>query len=230
MRETDGEEKVLVVANLSRFVQYVELDLAAFKGMVPVEMMGRTSLPPIGELPYLLTLGPYAFYWLALEPKPSPQAIPPVADQRLRGLEISGTWLDVFRTHAREDLEGILLAYLRGQHWFAGQGGRATSAHIVETLPIANGGSTGSIALVRVDYLEEEARTYVLPIAFAAGPQAEHVQGGVPGAVICRLKVNSMPPEQESQTGILYDPVSEKGFAAALLDAFAPSPHSRRRW
>src|SRR5262245_1547080 len=61
-----GEERILVVANLSRFVQYVQLDLSEFKGMVPQELFGRTPFPPIGELPYLLTLGPHSFYWFAL--------------------------------------------------------------------------------------------------------------------------------------------------------------------
>ncbi len=47
------DETILVVANLSRFVQYVELDLSAFKGSVPVELFGQTEFPPIGDLPYL---------------------------------------------------------------------------------------------------------------------------------------------------------------------------------
>ena len=52
------DEIILVVANLSRFVNYVELDLAAYKGTVPVELFGHTRFPAIGELPYFLTLGP----------------------------------------------------------------------------------------------------------------------------------------------------------------------------
>src|SRR6187455_87565 len=56
------EETVLCVANLSRTVQPVELDLSRFKGMTPVEMLGLTEFPRIGDLPYFLTLGPYAFY------------------------------------------------------------------------------------------------------------------------------------------------------------------------
>jgi maltose alpha-D-glucosyltransferase/alpha-amylase len=61
------DETVLVVANLSRFTQYVELDLKAFKGRVPLELIGRTRFPPIGDLPYLLTLGEHAFYWFSVE-------------------------------------------------------------------------------------------------------------------------------------------------------------------
>jgi maltose alpha-D-glucosyltransferase/alpha-amylase len=58
---------VLCVANLSRTAQPAELDLRAFKGMIPVEMLGYTEFPAIGDLPYFLTLGPYGFYWFELQ-------------------------------------------------------------------------------------------------------------------------------------------------------------------
>ena len=61
------EDLLLCVANLSRFPQPIELDLSAFAGMTPVEMLGYTAFPPIGELPYFLTLGPYGFYWFELQ-------------------------------------------------------------------------------------------------------------------------------------------------------------------
>ena len=53
------------MANLSRFAQYVELDLAAHRGVTPRELFGQTTFPMIGELPYLVTLGPHSFYWLS---------------------------------------------------------------------------------------------------------------------------------------------------------------------
>ena len=57
---------VLCVHNLARTAQAVELDLSRYEGRVPVEMFGRTPFPPIGELPYLLTLGPRGFFWFQL--------------------------------------------------------------------------------------------------------------------------------------------------------------------
>jgi maltose alpha-D-glucosyltransferase/alpha-amylase len=60
-------EMVLIVNNLSRFVQPVELDMRGLNGLRPVEMIGNTPFPPIGELPYFLTLGPHGFYWFRLE-------------------------------------------------------------------------------------------------------------------------------------------------------------------
>jgi maltose alpha-D-glucosyltransferase/alpha-amylase len=67
LREHEGTT-VLVVANLSRFVQYVELDLREFAGRVPVEILGRVPFPPIGDLPYLLTFGPHGWFWFDLSP------------------------------------------------------------------------------------------------------------------------------------------------------------------
>src|SRR3989337_846183 len=61
------DERILCVANLARPAQAVELDLSAFRGVVPVELTGRTPFPPIGDLPYLLTLPAYAFYWFDLQ-------------------------------------------------------------------------------------------------------------------------------------------------------------------
>ena len=59
---------VLCVNNLSRFAQPVELDLRKYAETTPVEMLGRVHFPRIGELPYLLTLGPHGFYWFTLDP------------------------------------------------------------------------------------------------------------------------------------------------------------------
>ena len=59
-------ETVLVVNNLSSTAQAVELDLRLYKGNILVEMSGRNIFPRIGDLPYLLTLGPYQFYWFRL--------------------------------------------------------------------------------------------------------------------------------------------------------------------
>ena len=66
VRRYEGD-MILCVANLSRSAQPVELDLRELNGMTPVEMLGYTEFPPIGELPYFLTLGPHGFYWFELQ-------------------------------------------------------------------------------------------------------------------------------------------------------------------
>ncbi len=61
-----GDDIVLCVNNLSRFAQPVELDLRPWEGAEPIELMGGSGFPAIGELPYLLTLGGHGFYWLRI--------------------------------------------------------------------------------------------------------------------------------------------------------------------
>jgi len=63
----DGEDRMLCVNNLSKYPQPVELDLSRFKGMSPVECRGQVVFPPIGDLPYLLTLPGHGFYWFSLK-------------------------------------------------------------------------------------------------------------------------------------------------------------------
>jgi maltose alpha-D-glucosyltransferase/alpha-amylase len=66
------DQTILVINNLSRFVQPAELDLSAFKDSVPVELFGETVFPRIGDAPYFLSLGPHTFYWFRLERSSSP--------------------------------------------------------------------------------------------------------------------------------------------------------------
>ena len=73
LREHEGD-KILCVANLARAAQAVELDLKEFRGHVPVELLGRSPFPPIGDLPYLLTLPGHGFYWFVLAEEASCRA------------------------------------------------------------------------------------------------------------------------------------------------------------
>ena len=63
----DEDDIVLCVNNLSRFPQPCELMLEELAGMVPVELTGRVHFPPIGELPYFVTLAPHGFYWFSIQ-------------------------------------------------------------------------------------------------------------------------------------------------------------------
>jgi len=72
-----GDEVILCVANLSRSAQATELDLSAWKDRIPLEMLGRTRFPPIGELPYMITLAPYGFYWFQLRERDKSEHVEP---------------------------------------------------------------------------------------------------------------------------------------------------------
>ncbi len=126
VRRYEGET-VLCVANLARTVQPVELDLSRFKGTTPVEMLGLTEFPRVGELPYFLTLAPYAFYWFRLEEAPSAvtaRVAPATAEDLLHApaLFVGAAWETLLEGNVRTLIERDLLQpFLQRQRWFGGK-------------------------------------------------------------------------------------------------------------
>ncbi len=153
-------ETILVVANLSRHVQYVELDLAAMKGMVPTELMGRTRFPAIGELPYLLTLGGHDFYWFSLEPS---KALRREERMSLHGPQVlhCTTIEGLLDGEERALLEDVLPAFLDARGALAGTVSRVA---VVDHVRVADG-TTLDMVLTRVEYDEGDPETFALPMA-----------------------------------------------------------------
>ena len=218
------EECIMVVANLSRFAQYLELDLSAFKGMVPVEIFGRSEFPPIGELPYFLTLGPHSFYWFSLEPKPAARIQAEEVDRavQLPLLTVAGSWDRILQGRNKAALEGLLPAYIKARRWFGGKARGIRTAAIGEILPIMDAHLPAFLALVQVDYSDGDAETYSLPLMYAQGERAERVLGDHPHAAIARLTFKDREEE-----GIVFDAFVDEGFAESLLVGIAR--HRRRK-
>ncbi|HEX9015881.1 MAG TPA: maltose alpha-D-glucosyltransferase [Chloroflexota bacterium] len=221
-----GDETILVVANLSRFVQYVELNLAEFKEMVPVELFGQTDFPPIGDLPYLLTLGPHSFYWFALMTQrvATSQAptTPVEARAKLPLLSVAGSWEDLVTARDSSALREVLPGYFRTRRWFGQKARRIKGTQIVDAVAVPYNGGDGYITLVQVDYTEGDPDTYALPLAFASGDQAAAITERSPRAVVTRLKAR-----RDGAEGVLYDALSEPAFCEALLDSIAESHRLR---
>ncbi len=208
------DERILVVANLSRHAQFVELDLSEFREMVPVELFGQTDFPRIGELPYLLTLAPHAFYWLALEARGSASQETETSGDAvpIATVTVHSTWENAFRGRGRAGIEGVIPAFLRSRRWFGGKARRIKELEIVEAIPVPAGRATHFLTLVRVDYSEGDPETYVVTLGFATGAQAARLLEGERHRVLAHLKV-------KGAEGVLHGAFGDGGFAQALLDA-----------
>src|SRR5262249_37583059 len=158
------DETILVVANLSRFAQAAELDLSAFAGTQPVEMIGRTPFPPTDERPYRVTLGPYAFYWFSLEPRPAGVLPETVPEEDLLTLDVADDWQNVFRGKAREALAEALSAYLPGCPWFRGKARDIEGITVLDNVPVGRDRTTAHVVLARVEYTEGDPESYFLPV------------------------------------------------------------------
>ncbi len=207
-----GQEIILILNNLSRFVQYVELDLSAYHGLVPVELISRNHFPIVGEVPYMITLGPHSIYWFSLEQPPPAEIQPtPPADQ-IPTLPMEGEIEDFLQAPNRMILEDLLSSYLTRCRWFGGKARQIKSASISEIIPFPYADLTAYFVMVTVGYLEGEPETYVLPLAAARGDRAVRVQTDFPQAVLARLK-------GYAGEMVLYEPVVEGDFQRALLQA-----------
>ena len=214
LRRYEGRS-VLVVANLSRYVQCVELDLSEFHGLVPTEAFGRTAFPPIGDLPYFLTVGPHGFYWFLLTP---PKVTAP--ERANPQLEVEGRWQALFGEDAVEVLEAILPAYLAARRWFGGKARTFKRVEIVEQIPFPYADTSAVIAFVECTYTEGESARYLLPFAFATDALRHAITDATPHAVIADLRV--ITADHAPGDGILVDALADDRFTAALL-AFASS-------
>jgi maltose alpha-D-glucosyltransferase/alpha-amylase len=216
-----GDERILVVANLSRHAQYVELDLSQFQGMRPIELFGQTEFPRIGEWTYLLTLGPHAFYWFSLEAPPTEPST--VSEDGPSMIQVAGTWDSVFQAPKIGELEALMPRYLRSTRWFAGKSARITSVTVEDAVPVPPAGApatsgasppngarpAGVIAILRVDYADGDPETYALPLTVVSGRRHATPQGAVPVARLLGADGDHL----------LFDALYDPRFAAALIDA-----------
>lgn len=206
------DENVLIVANLSRFAQWVELDLSAFNGCVPLDLFGRMKFPPIGDRFYRVTLGPHTFYWFALEPQETTKVAAKPAEVTLPALAVTGSWQNLLRGRDKSALERILPQYLLGRRWFGGKARSIQSVKIVEVIPIPKDSPLAQLALIRVEYADGEPEVYRLPIAFVPTEQTAQMQD-LSGA-IARLTVRR---EAQAEEGVLYDAMLIKPILTALM-------------
>jgi maltose alpha-D-glucosyltransferase / alpha-amylase len=207
------DEVVLVVANLSRFVQGVTLDLSEFKGTNLVEMFGRIEMPGPIDGPYFLTLGPHSFYWFSLEPSRAESRTLTWLDENGEAplQTISSSWQQLFTEDGSTTLAKQLPGFLGTRRWFAGKGRTVRSATVEEAVPVRNGSTIAQLCFLNVQYAEGAAETYVLPLAYETGEAAYERQSQSPDAVFLRLQ------SSKGEEGILFDAVYDEHFADSLL-------------
>ena len=170
------DECVLVVANLSRFAQPVELNLASFQSLVPVELFGRMKFPAITDKPYF----PHAWAACVLlvftrsprgENRWSPSGAPVGAAVR-PVLTATENWEEILHPENHLQLERALQAWLPSRRWFAGKNQTVKDVHILEVIPVPDGAERTLLTFVQVEYIAAEPEMfYVLPLACAFGDE-----------------------------------------------------------
>ena len=231
--DSSSTETVLCVANLSRFAQPVSLDLSRFAGMVPVEMLGYVAFPPIDKTPYALTLAPYSFLWLELQPAPvvpeAPTVPPKESALSLISASLGTMWHDLLAGPGLTLIQELLPAYLAHQRWFGAKSRTIASVRILDWVELHTEPgvepnrsevprtsnpkprtSSAAIVFLQIAYTEGDPDTYQLPLALTTGPELDAVRANAPTSILATLTTANGP-------AILHDATAREDVRQSLL-------------
>ncbi|EKT4476984.1 maltose alpha-D-glucosyltransferase [Pseudomonas putida] len=212
--DADGNtEVILCVANVSRAAQAAELELSQFADKVPVEMLGGSAFPPIGQLPFLLTLPPYAFYWFLLA---SRDRMPSWHIQATEGLPELTTLVlrkrmeELLQAPASDTLQSTILPqYLPKRRWFAGKEGPIDAVRLC--YGVRFGTTTTPVLLSEIEVLSDGTATrYQLPFGLL---REEQIHTALPQQLaLSRVR-------RTHQVGLITDAFVLEPFIHAVMQA-----------
>lgn len=212
---TYGDETILVIANLSRYIQPVELPLGEFGGYVPIEIFSKNKFPAVKEdSPYFLTVAAHDCQWFVLEKARSESN----QKKDLQTIELE-RWKDMVHNETLEELESYILPeYLISMRWFGGKSRAIESMRIIDYAAMPMGEYSTYFLLIEVQYTSGLPEIYQLPVAFAKGNYAEKLQENCPKATICKIKL-------ADEEGVLYDAMFGNELQQAILERMANHDH-----
>jgi maltose alpha-D-glucosyltransferase/alpha-amylase len=238
-RPDGSHETVLCVANLSRFAQPVSLDLALFAGMEPVEMLGYVPFPTIAESPYALTLAPYSFLWLELQPAGAravpgddllaePVEVPAESPATAEALLGAG-WASWLAGGGLALVESSLAEWLPRQRWFGAKARTIQNVRLLHWSEIVSDHSAAAgespaadrhlrvppvLLYAEVNYDEGPSDVYQIPIALSTNGPADEIAAALPNAVLAQF-------DAQSKTAILHDATVREDTRQLLLALIA---------
>lgn len=202
------EETILVLANLSRFSQAVEIELEEFENYTPVEVFSHNKFPRINDRPYLFTIGPYGYYWFALE-KEKEVIEEPQEYNVLPGFEVRN-WSELFTKNLQRLEANILPRYISKCRWFGGKARTIQSMVVKHTIDIPVKKESAVLLIVEVSYNEGLPELYQLPITFMSFQQEDDIRNIDKKGIISHIAIGGTE-------GILYDAVYSEDFRNALF-------------
>jgi maltose alpha-D-glucosyltransferase/alpha-amylase len=213
LREFENE-RILCVANVSGAAQACELDLGDYSGAHPVELTGGSRFPPVGVLPYMLTLPAYGFLWLSLDASRSAsERFGPQPDAELFTLVLTGGAGDLLRGREGQAFEqNVAPRYLRARRWFAGKSARIQSvrAQALAHLPGPDARRSYLLAQLDVSFRGLEPQSYFAPLAINEESEEDSVQAWAAARV-----------RRGSRIGLAYDADADSAFGGALARAMS---------
>ncbi len=214
---TYEEQTLLVIVNLSSYIQPVELDLNSYKNYVPVELFSKNKFPAIRENnPYFFTLGSHDCQWFLLQPS----NVNEEEQKELPSMHLPA-WEAITERNQLERLEqNILLPYMMQTRWFGGKGRIIQNLTITHHTAIPQTGNTDAqLLLIEVQYESGFPELYQLMLAVSMDEGAQQIKADCPKAIIARVMING-------KEGLLYDALFSAEMQMQIFNSLAKNNQS----
>jgi maltose alpha-D-glucosyltransferase/alpha-amylase len=216
-----GDETILVLINLSRFSQMVEISTPRFAGFTPEDLFSRNRFPVIKESPYAIILGRHDYQLLLMVKEV--ETITLKEEVVVPEILVGNRWVNVLEGKPLNRLtEVVLPEYLMKCRWLGGKGHVINTVTVTDRIPITGAAETYVLLLIEIVYAEEGTEAVILPIHYAVQDSALQMLKDAPEAVIARLRV-------DEGEGILYDGIYNGRLREALFRMIAQGRRTREK-
>ncbi len=204
-------EILLVVANLSRYCQAVQIQMPGYRGFSVRDVFSDNRFPDIAEGAYTVTLGPHGFYWFVLTPPTAPPLQAPGQTPQLR---CNVSWDRLFGSSACDQLLAPLTDYIRRARSLGVKGPALRGLRLLDHVTIAAAHRPIHLLLLEAWYSGGTRERYLLPLHLAEGATQATLLKETPDRVVARLQL-------KDQEGLVYDAVRSESFGNALVEMIA---------
>ncbi|NLL61653.1 MAG: maltose alpha-D-glucosyltransferase [Candidatus Atribacteria bacterium] len=209
------QETILVVVNLSRFSQVVEINLASYAGYTPVELFSKNPFPTIQEKPYIMTLGFYDYFWFILQKEEDVSSTKTVREIPMIKSDVDWTQLFNTKGQLRKRMENeVFPQFLKEQRWFGSKSQRILKISISEVLTLPQKNSVNILLLLKVNYSAASEEIYSIPLSFASIEYAHELLIEKPQSILLQY-------QSDTQEGFIYDATLDESFHQTLLQLIA---------
>ncbi len=203
------DEAILVVVNLSRYSQHVELDLSEWAGSTPIEAFSRNRFPAITEDPWQFSMQFKNYFWFELRHDERDEIARGRTSQHPIKIQ-NGEWQKM-NIELQLAIKERLYDYLVHTRWFRGDVRRLRNVNIIDAIAVNDKKLTPFLFLIQLDIIDAVNDIYLMPLSLALNNRAEELRTGNPHAVVCEL-------ELDGERGVLYDGAADKTLNEALFN------------
>ncbi len=193
------EETILVAVNLSRYSQYVELDLHNYAGCTPMEVFSRNDFPMITDEPWSFSMQFKNYFWFELQKTTQKTEEKPA---ECKTIKINSEEWKLPSKEIQKSIKDLLYSFIRKSRWFKGNARKLRDINIIDVFPLNSRKISSYLFMIQMDLIDENKDIFLMPVSLAQNNRMLEIRSKHPDAVIANVTY-------DNDKAILYDGVHD---------------------